>query len=180
VVAAHVDAALEGALDRVLETATPPPSAGSHGAVAPSSALPPAATAVAPPARPVGPPPLSPVRAAPRPPAPAAPEPVGPSPPPSLSLEEMLGRRTRIEAQVVLIGEGDYFAVLGVGRAATGAEVRRAYDAACRYFDPALLGDVGRERARDLAVIRTVLDECLRVLGDDAVRVSYLMHLPQP
>jgi DNA-binding NarL/FixJ family response regulator len=86
--------------------------------------------------------------------------------------------RKRIRAKHALVDEADYFAILGVRRDATGFEIRRAYEAACRDYAPAEVSPALRhELERELAEIREVLDEAYQVLRDDSLRSSYLTHL---
>jgi hypothetical protein len=51
--------------------------------------------------------------------------------------------RTRIETRKALVEEGDYFALLGVGRNATGYEIRRAYLGLRREYAPETLLTAG-------------------------------------
>lgn len=89
--------------------------------------------------------------------------------------------RERIRSRWQLVGEADYFALLGVRRDATAFEIRRAYQLACRDFAAdAFPIDLRREFSRELAEIATVLDEAYRVMRDDELRVLYLSHLPEP
>jgi hypothetical protein len=87
--------------------------------------------------------------------------------------------RDRILARHALALEGDYFEVLGVGRDASPEEVRRAYELQCRELTPAALGpELSRSLAAELAVILEVLEEALRIVGDEALRASYHGGLP--
>ncbi|HEY3357041.1 MAG TPA: response regulator [Polyangia bacterium] len=152
-VTARIDAALEGALGLALDAVAPQP----------------AETEVAPAPVP------GPVAA----PAPA-PEPaiVEAAPErPALDAEALARLRVRLDAQVALVLEGDYYAVLGVPRDAGAAVIAQAHAVARRELDPAALGELGDERAAELAAIRVVLDEALRVLGDEGVRAAYRAHL---
>jgi hypothetical protein len=82
--------------------------------------------------------------------------------------------RARILARKALIDEGDYFAVLGVTRDATGYDIRRAYTNLRREFEPsrsltsftADLGDTVDE-------IIDVLEEAYQILGDQRRRERY-------
>jgi Domain of unknown function (DUF4388) len=86
--------------------------------------------------------------------------------------------RKRIQAKHALVDEADYFAILGVRRDATGFEIQRAYEAACRDYAPAEVSPALRsELSRELAEVREVLDEAYQVLRDDGLRSSYLTHL---
>jgi hypothetical protein len=82
--------------------------------------------------------------------------------------------RARVRARLQLIDEGDYFAVLGISRAATGYEVRRAFLELRRTFEPARiltprLADLGN----DVRKIAVVLDEAYEILKDAARRERY-------
>ena len=86
--------------------------------------------------------------------------------------------RERVRARWQLVTEADYFALLGVRRDATAFEIRRAYQSARRDFAAdGFPTDLRRELARELDDIATVLDEALRVLRDDRLRVTYLSNL---
>lgn len=86
--------------------------------------------------------------------------------------------RERVRARWQLVGEADYFALLGVRRDATGFEIRRAYQAARRDFAADCFpSDLRRELARELEDIASVLDEAFRVLRDDRLRQTYLSNL---
>ncbi|HLL24734.1 MAG TPA: DUF4388 domain-containing protein, partial [Kofleriaceae bacterium] len=86
--------------------------------------------------------------------------------------------RERVRARWQLVGEADYFALLGVRRDATGFEIRRAYQAARRDFAAdGFPSDLRRELAQELDDIAHVLDEAFRVLRDDRLRLTYLSNL---
>jgi DNA-binding NarL/FixJ family response regulator len=86
--------------------------------------------------------------------------------------------RERVRARWQLVGEADYFALLGVRRDATGFEIRRAYQAARRDFAADCFPtDLRRELARELDEIASVIDEAFRVLRDDRLRLTYLSNL---
>jgi DnaJ-class molecular chaperone len=73
-----------------------------------------------------------------------------------------------------LVEDGDYFAVLGIAREATGYEVRRAFLELRRAFDPSrLLSPDVADLADDVRVITTVLDEAYEILKDSARRERY-------
>jgi len=82
--------------------------------------------------------------------------------------------RARIEARMALVREGDYFAVLGINRGATGYDIRRAYLDLRRQFEP---NRILRARTADLRddvdVICEVLDEAYEVLRDQLRRDRY-------
>ena len=82
--------------------------------------------------------------------------------------------RARISLRRALVDEGDYFALLGVDREATGYEIRHAYLELRREFDPSkLLTAATAERREDVEVILEVLDEAYEVLRDSARRERY-------
>ena len=86
--------------------------------------------------------------------------------------------RERVRARWQLVGEADYFALLGVRRDATAFEIRRAYQAARRDFAADTFpSDLRRELAQELDDIASVLDEAFRVLRDDRLRQTYLSNL---
>jgi ActR/RegA family two-component response regulator len=159
--------------------AAPPPAA-------PPAAPPPAAPAPPPAAAPTAPAPRDTVQmsvvvvpeaeavlpAAP----PAAPPPT--APPRVLTESEAAVLRARVEALLPLVREGDYFAVLGVPRDATAADVERAWHEARADLEPAVAEPALGDGLRDaLAAVRRVLDEAHRVLRDDQVRSEYRAHL---
>ncbi len=82
--------------------------------------------------------------------------------------------RARIVARRGLVDEGDYFALLGVSRLATGYDVRRAYLELRKQFDPnrPLTTQTVDLRA-DLELIVEVLDEAYEILKDDVRRERY-------
>jgi len=82
--------------------------------------------------------------------------------------------RARVRARVALVDEGDYFAVLGVSRTATGYEIRRAFLELRRAFDPArLLTPDLHDLANDVRKIVVVLEEAYEILRDGARRERY-------
>ncbi|MBA3456714.1 MAG: hypothetical protein H0T42_26730 [Deltaproteobacteria bacterium] len=86
--------------------------------------------------------------------------------------------RERVRARWQLVGEADYFALLGVRRDATAFEIRRAYQSARRDFAAdGFPTDLRRELAQELDDISHVLDEAFRVLRDDRLRLTYLTNL---
>jgi len=82
--------------------------------------------------------------------------------------------RARVQARRALVDEGDYFALLGVPRQATGYDIRRSYIELRRQFDP---GQVLRRNTLDLAddvdTILEVLDEAYEILRDQQRRERY-------
>ena len=82
--------------------------------------------------------------------------------------------RAKVQARRALVDEGDYFALLGVPRQATGYDIRRSYVELRRQFDP---GQVLRPNTLDLqddiGTIIEVLDEAYEILRDQARRERY-------
>jgi hypothetical protein len=83
-------------------------------------------------------------------------------------------RRARIRARVALVDEGDYFAVLGVSRDATGYEIRKAFVELRREFEPSRLLTSGLLTHRaDVERIVVVLEEAYEVLREASRRERY-------
>ncbi|HMF44212.1 MAG TPA: DnaJ domain-containing protein [Polyangia bacterium] len=87
-------------------------------------------------------------------------------------------RRAALLARYQVIEEGDYFQVLGLARNASADEIRRAYERialelAPEAIDPELADELGPK----LDVIREVVGEAARVLGDEQLRPRYQNHL---
>jgi len=82
--------------------------------------------------------------------------------------------RAKVQARRALVDEGDYFALLGVPRQATGYDIRRSYVELRRQFDP---GQVLRPNTLDLEgdvdTILEVLDEAYEILRDQQRRERY-------
>jgi hypothetical protein len=98
------------------------------------------------------------------------------------ALQASAGERTRARLleRYAPVEEGDYFAVLGVGREASVTELRRAHEQIIREIAPdALEPELARELAAQIDAIRTVSAEALRVLADDRLRPRYLSHVPK-
>jgi curved DNA-binding protein CbpA len=73
-----------------------------------------------------------------------------------------------------LVDDGDYFALLGVPREATGYEVRRAFLELRRAFDPSrVLTPEIADLADDVRKIVVVLEEAYDILKDAARRDRY-------
>ncbi|HEV3191948.1 MAG TPA: hypothetical protein VGY54_15660 [Polyangiaceae bacterium] len=82
--------------------------------------------------------------------------------------------RESVRARLQLVEDGDYFAVLGVRRDATGYEVRRAFLELRRNFDVSrLLSPEVADLAHDVRTIATVLEEAYEILKDPARRERY-------
>ena len=87
--------------------------------------------------------------------------------------------KERVLAKRAQVQDGDYFAILGLGRDASSREVARAFERLKREFAPERFADPLRQELSDaLSEIGEVLDEAHRVLADDEVRASYRAHLP--
>ncbi len=84
----------------------------------------------------------------------------------------------RLEAKFEQVQEADYFTMLGLGRAAGGDEVMRAWQRLAEEFDPIKYSghpDAGlQQRAQ---VVYSVLEEAAKALGDDRRRAEYARHL---
>jgi hypothetical protein len=82
--------------------------------------------------------------------------------------------RGRILARKALVDEGDYFAVLGVSRDATGYDIRRAFTTLRREFEPS---HVLTSRTADLVDTVTeivgVIEEAYQILSDQRRRDRY-------
>jgi hypothetical protein len=86
--------------------------------------------------------------------------------------------KERVIAKRAQVQDGDYFAILGLGRDASAREVARAFERLKREFAPERFADPLRQELSDaLLEIGEVLDEAHRVLADDEVRASYRAHL---
>jgi hypothetical protein len=82
--------------------------------------------------------------------------------------------RERVRARLQVVEDGDYFAVLGVARDATGYEVRRAYLDLRRSFDASQVLTVETAAlAPEVRKITSVLDEAYEILKDGARRERY-------
>ena len=82
--------------------------------------------------------------------------------------------RQRVRARVALVEDGDYFALLGVPRAATAYEIRRAYLDLRRAFDPArVLTAATADLAPEVRLVVEVLDEAYEILREPHRRDRY-------
>jgi hypothetical protein len=82
--------------------------------------------------------------------------------------------RERVRARLQLVEDGDYFAVLGVVREATGYEIRRAFLELRRAFEPSrVLTPEVVDLANDVRTIVLVLEEAYEILKDAARRERY-------
>ncbi len=87
----------------------------------------------------------------------------------------------RVLARLVLAREADYFALLGLPRDATRADVRVASADLDRTFGDGRLEPATRiELAAELAELRAALAEAKDVLSDDTLRNAYLAQLEEP
>lgn len=82
--------------------------------------------------------------------------------------------RAKVQARRALVDEGDYFALLGVPRRATGYDIRRSYMELRRQFDPGLvLRPNTIDLQDDVDTILEVLDEAYEILRDQQRRERY-------
>jgi DnaJ-like protein/uncharacterized protein DUF4388 len=82
--------------------------------------------------------------------------------------------RLRVKARMALVEDGDYFALLGIARSATGYEVKRAYLELRRAFEPArVLTAQTADLVNDVKTIVEVLDEAYEILRDPHRRERY-------
>ena len=82
--------------------------------------------------------------------------------------------RARVRARLELVEEGDYFAVLGVTRDATGYEIRRAFIELRRAFEPSrILTPRLLDLTDDVRKIIVVIEEAYEILRDNARRERY-------
>lgn len=89
--------------------------------------------------------------------------------------------RRRIEERLALAREADYFALLGLERTATRAEVRTAWVDLTRTFGDARLEPATRTAmAVELAELRAAITEAREVLEHDMLRNAYLAQLEDP
>lgn len=89
--------------------------------------------------------------------------------------------RAAILSRSALVDEGDYFALLGIHRGATGYEIRRAFLDLRRKFEPSrALRPRTLDLKEDLRRILDVLDEAYEILGDTPRRERYLRALELP
>ncbi|MGK4008705.1 hypothetical protein WMF31_39220 [Sorangium sp. So ce1036] len=82
--------------------------------------------------------------------------------------------RQRVRARLALVEEGDYFSILGVPRDATSYEIRRAYLALRRAFEPStLLTAATVDLLDDVRLVIEVLDEAYEILREPHRRERY-------
>ncbi len=88
--------------------------------------------------------------------------------------------RRRVRERLRLARETDYFALLGLPRDATRAEVLRAHADLTATFREALEPASRVELAEELAELYAALDEARDVLTDEALHSAYLAQLGEP
>jgi hypothetical protein len=82
--------------------------------------------------------------------------------------------RKRIAARRALVDDGDYFALLGVSRSATGYDVKRAYAQLKEELEPSrVLTPATADLRDDVDAILLLLDEAFEILSDDLRRERY-------
>lgn len=103
----------------------------------------------------------------------ASPARQAPEPPPRDFLDDAAVRE-RVLARKSVVDNGDYFAVLGVARGATGYEIRRAYLDLRRELEPTrVLTGQTADLKDTLDEILEVLDEAYEILRDQVRRDRY-------
>ncbi|MBL4636740.1 MAG: DUF4388 domain-containing protein [Kofleriaceae bacterium] len=86
--------------------------------------------------------------------------------------------RERALAKHRLIQMGDYFEVLGVRQDASAFEIKRAYEAAQRYYKPSALPSELRTELEDvLREIEEVIEEAYLILSNDVIRLQYRANI---
>jgi hypothetical protein len=101
----------------------------------------------------------------------AAPAPRLVEPPDAMDDEAL---RLKVKARRALVDEGDYFALLGVPREATGYDIRRSYTELRRQFDPSrVLRPNTLDLRDDVDAIIDLLDEAYEILRDQGRRERY-------
>jgi len=104
-----------------------------------------------------------------------------PMPTPRLVDDPVAIDRERVTARLTLAREADYFALLGLPRDATRADVRVAWVDLDRTFGEARLEPATRiELAGELVELRAALAEAKDVLSHDLLRNAYLAQLEEP
>jgi hypothetical protein len=89
--------------------------------------------------------------------------------------------RSRVRARVALVREGDYFSLLGIPRAATPYDIKRAYLELRRTFEPArLLTARTVDLIEEVQLIIEVLDEAYDILRDANRRERYRRAIEAP
>jgi hypothetical protein len=86
--------------------------------------------------------------------------------------------RARVLRRHAVVQDGDYFAVLGVEPTATADELQRAHAGVVGEISaPAIDDALARDLSQQIADIRDVANEALRVLSDQSLRSRYASHL---
>lgn len=89
--------------------------------------------------------------------------------------------RQRVRARLQLVQDGDYFAILGIPRDATGYEIKRAYLGLRRAFEPSRLLTAGTaDLLDDVQLVIEVLDEAYDILRDNHRRERYRRAIEAP
>lgn len=82
--------------------------------------------------------------------------------------------RQKVKAKMILVQEGDYFSLLGVGRTATSYEIKRAFLELRRTFEPTrLLTARTADLHTDVSLILEVVEEAFEILKDERRRDRY-------
>ncbi|NUO53630.1 MAG: hypothetical protein HOV80_32680 [Polyangiaceae bacterium] len=82
--------------------------------------------------------------------------------------------RARVRARSALVREGDYFALLGVGRSATSYEIKRAYLDLRRSLEPSrLLTAKTADLHEEVVLILEVVEEAYEILKEEPRRERY-------
>jgi hypothetical protein len=82
--------------------------------------------------------------------------------------------RKRVRARLALVEDGDYFSILGISRDATSYEIRRAYLALRKAFEPStLLTAATVDLMADVRLVIEVLDEAYEILREPHRRERY-------
>jgi hypothetical protein len=93
---------------------------------------------------------------------------------PDIAALDVEAVKERVRARLQVVEDGDYFAVLGVSRDATGYEVKRAYLNLRRSFDASrVLTPEVAALAPEVRRITVVLEEAYEILRDPARRERY-------
>ncbi|EYF01446.1 hypothetical protein [Chondromyces apiculatus] len=89
--------------------------------------------------------------------------------------------RQRVRARLQLVEDGDYFSLLGIARDATSYEIKRAYLALRRAFEPSRLLTAGTaDLLDDVQLIVDILDEAYDILRDTHRRERYRRAIEAP
>ncbi|MBC8132996.1 MAG: hypothetical protein H7X95_08455 [Deltaproteobacteria bacterium] len=105
-------------------------------------------------------------------------QPASPLPLPAPSTDQTIDREV-VRSRHALVGDGDYFEILGVARDADAQDISDAYQRIMSALS-ALQPAVATEFETELAEIRTVLADAVRLLANDALRRDYREHLVSP